>query len=163
MSTTKRQIVLDAFEEASIASFVFDLRPEELQSVLRRCERMIAAWHSRGITIPYSFGESPDADLDEDSGLPLGNIEAVVENLALIVCSLFGKQVPASLAASAAQSYAALLADGVKNADASRPVRANMPVGAGNRQHTRQQVFIQPDDTSPLQGRRDNGELVLGN
>lgn len=162
MSTNKRDIVLDAFEEAGISPSVFDLKPEETQSVLRRCERMVAAWHSRGITIPYAFGESPDADLDEDSGLPLANVEAVVENLALIVCGLFGKQVPASLAASAAQSYAALLADGVKNADASRPVRANMPVGAGNRQHTRQQVFIQPDDTAPLGQRRDNTNLTIG-
>ena len=40
MGWTKRQFVTQAFEEIGLASYVFDLTPEQLQSALRRLDAM---------------------------------------------------------------------------------------------------------------------------
>ena len=48
MGWTKRQFVAQAFEEIGLASYVFDLTPEQLQSALRRLDTMMAAWNALG-------------------------------------------------------------------------------------------------------------------
>jgi hypothetical protein len=42
MGYKKRQFISAAFEEIGLASYVFDLQPEQLESALRRLDAMIA-------------------------------------------------------------------------------------------------------------------------
>lgn len=53
MGWTKRQFVTQAFEEIGLASYVFDLTPEQLDSALRRLDTMIASWNALGIRLGY--------------------------------------------------------------------------------------------------------------
>jgi len=159
--TTKRAVVLQAFRQAGVASYVFDLRPEELRDVVIELDQMLALWASRGINLGYNAGG--DGDLDTDSGLAMADLSAVSQNLALTVCSMFGRQVPPTLMESAAQSYAGLLTKALMNVDASRANQGGLPYGAGNRgRGFPAEVFIPADSTAPIGQRGDNGNLVLG-
>jgi hypothetical protein len=53
MGYTKRQFISAAFEEIGLASYVFDLQPEQLQSALRRLDAMMADWNAKGIRLGY--------------------------------------------------------------------------------------------------------------
>ena len=53
MSWTKRQFINAALEEIGLASYVFDIQPEELESALRRLDAMMADWNAKGIRIGY--------------------------------------------------------------------------------------------------------------
>lgn len=71
MGYSKRQFVAAAFEEIGLASYVFDLQPEQLQSALRRLDAMIADWNGKGIRLGYPLPGSPQySDLDEPSEVP---------------------------------------------------------------------------------------------
>jgi len=157
--TTKRQIVLQAFKNTSLAAYVFDLRPEELQDAVTELDQMMAMWAANDVNLGYVVGD----ELDDESGIALANLPAVVSNLAMTICTLFGRQPPAALAANAAQSYAGLLTQAMINVDATRPMQGHIPYGAGNRRlGTPGPVFIPADSTTPLQQRPGNGDLVLG-
>jgi len=157
--TTKRQVVLQAFRNAGVASYIFDLRPEELQDAATELDQMMAMWTANDINLGYVVGD----DLDSESGIALANLPAVVSNLAMTICTLFGRQPPAALAANAAQSYAGLLVQAMINVDATRPMQGHIPYGAGNRRlGTPGPIFIPADSTAPLQQRPGNGDLVLG-
>ena len=53
MGYKKRQFISAAFEEIGLASYVFDLQPEQLQSALRRLDAMMADWNAKGIRLGY--------------------------------------------------------------------------------------------------------------
>jgi len=70
VSWTKREIVTNAFEEVGLASYAFDLQPEQLQAGLRRLDNMMATWNSRGLRIGYPLTNSPaGSDLDDDANV----------------------------------------------------------------------------------------------
>jgi len=95
MSYTKRQLIEDAYAELALAGYVFDLTPEDLNMALRRMDSMIATWSARGVYISYPLYSNPDdSDISEDSNIPLKAVDAVICNLAMIIASSFGKQVP---------------------------------------------------------------------
>ena len=71
MAYTKRDIVEQAFEEIGLASYVFDLQPQQLESALRRLDAMMATWNAKGIRLGYPLPSSPaDSDLDQEVGVP---------------------------------------------------------------------------------------------
>ena len=79
MGYTKRQFVTAALEEIGLASYVFDLQPEQLQSALRRLDALMAEWNGKGIRLGYPLPSSPqDSDLDEESNVPDSANEAVI-------------------------------------------------------------------------------------
>jgi hypothetical protein len=51
MSYSKRQFVEAAFEEIGLASYVFDLQPEQIDSACRRLDTMMAQWNAVGIRL----------------------------------------------------------------------------------------------------------------
>jgi hypothetical protein len=82
MSYKKRQFISAAFEEIGLASYVFDLQPEQLQSALRRLDAMMADWNAKGIRLGYPLPSSPqDSDLDEDTLVPDSAYEAIICSL----------------------------------------------------------------------------------
>jgi hypothetical protein len=67
VSYTKRQFITAAFEEIGLASYVFDLQPQDLQTALRRLDAMMAEWNGKGLRLAYPIPLSPeDSDLDTE-------------------------------------------------------------------------------------------------
>lgn len=145
MATTKREIVLDMFEMIGLASYEFDLQPEEMDSARKRLDRMMAAWGGLGINMGYTQPTDPnDSDLDEDSGLPDTAIAGVAANLALLVAPGKGKTLSVDVRLIAKQFYNGILAQFSKVPNMQLP--DNLPVGAGNKRLPSDLQYFQPSN-----------------
>jgi hypothetical protein len=59
-------------------------------------DTMLASWDSKGVRLGYAIGHSPDGgDPDDDSGVAVRNVDAVVLNLAVALAASKGKQLAA--------------------------------------------------------------------
>ncbi|MFB1502121.1 packaged DNA stabilization gp4 family protein, partial [Thiocapsa sp. N5-Cardenillas] len=102
MSYSKRQFVEGAFEEIGLASYVYDLQPQDYQTGLRRLDAMMAEWNARGLRLGYPLPSAPqDSDIDAATDIPDAANEAVVLNLAIRLASGYGKTVAPATAALA--------------------------------------------------------------
>jgi hypothetical protein len=132
MSWTKLQFVNKALSAIGYASYVYDLQPEQLDSVLVSLDSMMATWDANGIKIGYPIPSSPqESNLADDSNVPDAANLAIYTNLALIVCPDFGKTAPQELKQNAKSSYTALLTYVVKANLMQFP--STTPAGAGNK------------------------------
>jgi hypothetical protein len=132
MGYSKRQFVAAAFEEIGLASYVFDLQPEQLQSAMRRIDAMMADWNGKGIRLGYPLPGSPqDSDLDEPTLVPDWANEAIITNGAVRIAPGFGKVVMPETKAVAKDSYNTLLQRATVPPEQQLP--ATMPAGAGNK------------------------------
>ena len=132
MGYSKRQFVAAAFEEIGLASYVFDLSPEQLQAALRRLDAMIADWNGKGIRLGYPLPSSPqDSDLDEPTLVPDSANQAILTNLAIRIAPSYGKVVMPETKAVAKDSYNTLLQRATMPPEQQLP--ATMPAGAGNK------------------------------
>ena len=132
MGYSKRQFVAAAFEEIGLASYVFDLQPEQLQAALRRLDAMIADWNGKGIRLGYPLPGSPqDSDLDEPTLVPDSANQAILTNLAIRIAPSYGKVVMPETKAVAKDSYNTLLQRATMPPEQQLP--ATMPAGAGNK------------------------------
>ena len=132
MGYSKRQFVAAAFEEIGLASYVFDLQPEQLQAALRRLDAMIADWNGKGIRLGYPLPGSPqDSDLDEPTLVPDWANEAIITNGAVRLAPGYGKVVMPETKAVAKDSYNTLLQRATMPPEQQLP--ATMPAGAGNK------------------------------
>lgn len=130
MSWTKRQFINQAFEEIGIASYAYDLTPEQYESALRKLDSMIASWNAKGIRFGYPLPASPaESSLDTDTGCPDANNEAIYQNLGIRLAPAFGKIVSEDLKANAKASYNAMLVRQVVPIPMQFP--STMPKGAG--------------------------------
>lgn len=131
MAWTKRQLVEQAFDEIGLASYVFDISPEQMNSSLRKMDSMMAVWDSLGIRIGYTLpADAEGSDLDDDSGLQVSANQAVYTNLAILIAPSVGKVVSNETKIAASRSYAALLSLAAMPQPQQLPV---MPRGAGNK------------------------------
>lgn len=160
MAYTKRQIVEEAYEEIGLAAYTFDLQPEQLQSALRRLDRMMATWNGQGIRIGYPLPSSPGtSDLDQSTDVTDMALEAIVGNLAIRLAPLFGKTVSPDTKAAARKAYNTLL-----NLASSIPERVldhtAIPAGEGNKywRYDADPFLIPAAD--PIDAGKD-GEIVL--
>ena len=132
MGYSKRQFVTAAFDEIGLASYVFDLQPEQLQSALNRLDAMMAEWNGKGIRLGYPLPGSPQySDLDEPSEVPDSANEAIYTNLALKIAPSYGKQVMLETKISAKMAYNTLLSRATTPTEMQLP--GTMPAGAGNK------------------------------
>lgn len=132
MSWTKRQFVVQAFEEIGLASYVFDLSPEQMDSALRRLDSMMAAWNAKGIRLGYPIPGNPqDSSLEEKTGVPDSANEAVYMGLAVRLAPGFGKVVSPDTKSAAKQGYDTLLSRAAMPIEQQLP--GSMPAGAGNK------------------------------
>lgn len=132
MGYSKRQFVTAAFEEIGLASYVFDLQPEQLQSALKRLDAMMADWNGKGIRLGYPIPSSPQySDLNEPSEVPDSANEAIITNLAVRIAPSYGKVVMPETKAIAKDSYNTLLSRATMPPEQQLP--ATMPTGAGNK------------------------------
>lgn len=115
----KRALVLDAFAEASIAGYTFDLTADELQTGLQRLEQMIGDWAMRGLLFGFNLQGMATADLDDEAFLPVPAGEPdtphlyealIVMNLAKSIAGAFGKQCAPSTIEAARRTFRNFLA-----------------------------------------------------
>jgi hypothetical protein len=111
MGYTKRQFVSAAFEEIGLASYVFDLQPEQLESALRRLDAMMADWNAKGIRLGLSFAiqSHKTAVLMKKHYVPDSAYEAIICSLGIRFAPSFGKQVMIETKTTAKQGYDILL------------------------------------------------------
>lgn len=155
MGYSKRQFVTAALEEIGLASYVFDLQPEQLESALRRLDAMLAEWNGKGIRLGYPLPGSPqDSDLDEPSNVPDSANEAIITNLAIRIAPSYGKQLMTETKTTAKNSYNTLLQRATMPMEQQLP--GTMPLGAGNKPwRTYDNPFVRPP-VDPLLAGQDS-------
>ena len=132
MGYSKREFVSAAYEEIGLASYTFDLQPEQLQSALRRLDAMMADWNGKGIRLGYPLPGSPaDSELSEPTLIPDSGNEAVITNLAIRLAPSMGRQVMMGTMAIAKASYNTLLQRAAMPPEQQLP--STMPGGAGRK------------------------------
>jgi hypothetical protein len=132
MGWTKRQYAEDALMELGIASYVFDLQADQIESAVRRMDTMMAEWNGRGIRIGYALPASPsDTDINGQAGTPDSAHDAIITNLALRLAPSYGKQVSAETKATARHGFNTLLARAAVPPEMQLP--GSLPAGAGNK------------------------------
>jgi len=146
MGWKKRDFVLQAFDEIGIASYDYDLAPEQLESARRKLDSMMAMWNSKGIRIGYPLSSTPNgSDLDDVTDVTDEASEAICLNLALRLAPSFGKTVSPETKIAARQAYDALLIKAAQPGQMQFP--GNMPMGAGNRSLRYNRFSTMPKDT----------------
>ena len=131
MSYTKRQLIDAAMNEIGLASYAFDLLPEQRENALRRLDSMMAEWNTRGLRMGYPVPDNPaDSDIDVDSNLPDAAWEAVITNLAIRMAPSYGKQVNVATATTARHALNTILSRASMPSEMKLPA---MPAGAGNK------------------------------
>jgi hypothetical protein len=132
MGYSKRQFVTAALEEIGIASYSFDVSPEQLESALRRLDSMIADWNGKGIRLGYPLPSSPEfSDIDAESEVPDSANEAIITNLAIRIAPSYGKQLMVETKITARDAYQTLLNRATLPPQQQLP--GSMPAGAGNK------------------------------
>jgi len=131
VSYTKRQLIEAAMAEIGLASYSFDLMPEQLEAALRRLDSMMAEWNARGLRLAYAIPTSPStSDIIVDSGLPDSAWEAVITNLALRLAPSYGKTVNPMTQTTARHALNTLLA---RAAMPNEQKTSTLPAGAGHK------------------------------
>lgn len=133
MAYKKLDIVDLAFQEIGIASYEFDLNPQETNGALRQLDVMMATWNRRGIRLGYPIPSSPNnSDLDQIIDIPDNAFEAMYLNLAVRISTGFGKQLAAETRIAAHKTYQELLSSQITPIEQALDYRA-VPSGAGNK------------------------------
>lgn len=131
MSYTKRQLVEAALAEIGLATYAFDLMPEQRELALRRLDSMMAEWNARGLRLGYPVPDNPaDSDIDVNSNIPDAAWEAVITNLAIKIAPAYGKQVSIDTKTTARHALNTILGRAAVPPEMKLPA---MPSGAGNK------------------------------
>lgn len=162
MSWSKRQIVEEAYSELALASYVFDLTPEEMLWGCRRMDAMLGSWSAKGVQIGYAFGATPTStDLDQDSGIALTAVTAVYLNLAINLAAGKGKNLARSTTAFAKDAYDSMLVQLAQDQMQPQQFRSGVPQGAGNKPYRNvTRPFLPEPEQTPL-GIGGDGGLVF--
>jgi hypothetical protein len=132
MGYSKRQFITAALEEIGLASYVFDLQPEQLETARRRLDAMMADWNGKGIRLGYPIPSSPqDGSIDEETNVPDSAYEAIICSLGIRLAPSYGKTVMAETKIVAKQGYDILLQRATYPLEKQLP--NTMPSGAGNK------------------------------
>ena len=153
MSYTRRQFVVAAYEEMGLASYVYDLAPEQLEAAARRLDAMMAQWNTMGIRLGYPVPGSPeDTSLDAETGVPDAASEPIITNLAVRLAPGIGKAISADTKATARAGYNSLLMRASLPPEMQMP--ASMPAGAGNKPWSIDDPFLS-DPVDPILAGQD--------
>lgn len=110
MRITKRGIILDAYGEAGLAHYAFDLTPEQVQSALRKLNGLMGEWDTTGIRIGFPFPSSYHdvEDIDAPFTVPDYAFNAVILALSVRIAPQYGKVVSPETMKAAKESFDAL-------------------------------------------------------
>lgn len=142
MGWTKQQFIDAAFDEIGLASYMYDLQPEQQQVALQKLDSMMAAWNAKGIRIGYPIPTNAlDSSLSDESNVPDSANEAIFLNLAVRLAPSYGKQLQLETKQNAKSSYDTLMAIA---AMPNEMQLGSMPSGAGNRRYNETRPFLSP-------------------
>lgn len=154
MGWTKRQFITQALTENGLASYVFDMEPEEFESAMYRLDAMMAEWNAKGLRLGYPLPGSPQsADLDQQTEVPDSANQAIILNLALMLAPSYGKTSSPTTAMMAKKSIDTLYARAVTPPKLQMP--GTMPRGAGNRDWGYSGSNYYPEPKDPLLAGQD--------
>jgi hypothetical protein len=154
MGYSKRQFVEASLEEIGLASYVFDLSPQQVESAVRRLDAQMASWNALGIRVGYPLPGSPqDTGLDDETNVPDAAYEAIITNLGVKLAPSYGKTVSADTKATAKRTYDTLLSRAAMPMEMQLP--ASMPRGAGAKAYD--DPFVDNPEEPILAGR--DGQL----
>lgn len=154
MGYTKRQFVVGGLEEIGLASYIFDMPADALESALRRLDTMMAQWNAKGLRLGYPLPTSPgDSDLDQETDTPDAAWEAIITNLAIRIAPQFGRTPQPETKATAKMAYDTIMAKAAMPPEMQLP--GAMPAGAGNKPWVWDDAFLQPP-LDPLQAGPDS-------
>lgn len=132
MAYTKRQFVEAALTEIGLASYVFDIQPEQLEYARRRLDAMMADWNGKGLRLSYPIPASPEqGNLSEETNVPDSANEAVILNLAVRLAPSYGKQIMPDTRLLAKTAYDTVLQRATAPIELQFP--DTLPSGAGNK------------------------------
>lgn len=160
MSWTKKQFVEKALGKLGLAAYVYDLQPEQEESVLQDLDSMMAEWNIGGVRIGYPLPSTQSSsNLDQDTNVPDWANRGIYLNLAILIGPDFGKVVGPELKAEA------LRAKNLIVAKAGSPIQERLlpsvPLGAGNKSWRINRQFT-PQPCDPITTGED-GVLNLDN
>jgi hypothetical protein len=154
MGYSKRQFVEASLEEIGLASYVFDLSPQQVESAVRRLDAQMASWNALGIRVGYPLPGSPqDTGLDDETNVPDAAYEAIITNLGIKLAPSYGKTVSPDTKATAKRTYDTLLSRAAMPMERQLP--ASMPRGAGAKAYD--DPFVDNPEEPILAGR--DGQL----
>ena len=135
MSWTKLELIKMAYDEASLASYFFDLTPDQLISAGNKMDSMVANWDGGlCVRIGYPIASSPSTiDINEDTGIPDWANAPVYLNLAISICSGLGRSVPTELTMAARSDYKNMLNRIAVSNVMEYQLPSTMPRGAGSK------------------------------
>ena len=144
--TTKIKVINDAFSRLQISGITVNPTGGDVDLALGRLEGMMAELEA-GLAVGYNFDDNPDPNTPTGVNRKYQNMMAA--NLAVRLCSDFGKLPDAVLARSASGSLSA--AKAMYSADTMKVSRypSRMPIGSGNRRLGRQQRYYPQAPTVP--------------
>lgn len=155
MSWTKRQYIKQAFTEIGLASYIFDLQPEQLQEAAIRLDVMMANWNGQGIRIGYPIAGDPEnIDLDTETNVPDSANQAIITNLAIQLAPSFGKVISQETKRAAKDGYDVLAARG--QAPRAKRMPKNFPKGAGHKSWRENRYPFTPQPTDELDAGTDS-------
>lgn len=155
MGWKKLDFVTQAFEEIGYASYIYDAMPEQLESIRRTLDAMMATWSAKGVNVGYQLASSPSGgSLSDETGVPDAANEAIYLNLACRIAPRFGKIVQDETKKFAKEAYDSLLVKLAHPLEMQLP--SSMPSGAGNK---RNGPFLNAPVDPLLSGRDD--EIVF--
>lgn len=154
MSWTKKQLIDAAFTEIGLQNYAYDMEPEDAQSAVTTMDAMIAGWN---MELGYIMSGSPSSSNPNiASGLPIWANAAVYLNLAIAICSRYGKIASSELVVNARKQLSA-----VETKCATIPVMQwdkRTPVGQGNKPF----IGVAPEYLKPVDELSDdNGANLL--
>lgn len=157
MGWTKRQYIMQAFDEIGLSSYAFSMTPDQVMSAARKLDAMMASWNAMGIRVSWPIPSSPDnTNIDDVLSVPDAANEAIFLQLALRLAPSYGKSVSVETKASARAAYDAMLAKYIVAYEMTLP--STMPVGAGNKPWNIDQPFYPVPQEELLVG--GDGPLV---
>lgn len=148
---TKRQLIEQAYESFGLASYVFDLSPEQMISALNSLDSMMASWGAVGVRLGYLLPSSPDqSDLDQESGLPDYANEAVFLALAIRRAPTVGKALSRDTKVDAKGAYDRMLAKMASEKVIPMQYPRMTPAGAGNKPYRYERGPFLPPPADPI-------------
>lgn len=150
---TKKDVINKALAVLGVASYEYDISPEEYNSSLMSLDMMLATWNRKGLKIGYPLPGSPNnSELLESTYFPDDVVEAAVFNLAIAIAPEYGIDPSPIVSKKAKMTYDTLMIR------ASMPVEmifpTTMPRGSGNKRiddnyYNQENDYVNGPDSPP--------------
>lgn len=132
MAYSKEYYVKQGFAKIGLASYIYDLQPEQLEVGLELLDSMMATWDSQGIRVGWSIPNAEDqSSLDDEVDVPYYARESIFLELGKRLAPNFGKTISQEMKDNADTAMNALMREMAQPTPMQYP--GTLPSGAGNK------------------------------